>query len=178
MFVDISKLETGTTRFERTFAAEGLDFDYRECRLAGEWTLTADVSKNARDEVTLKARVRGFVEAPCDRCLETFRIDLDHRFETYLVPSARIAGHGKEVEVTHENADEVFYTDPRISLADTLVEQVMLALPAKLLCRENCAGLCPGCGENLNAGPCACAADGDDPRLLLIREMRKRMKEK
>ena len=174
MYIDILKIEIGTTRVEHVFDAESLGFDYGDCRLVGEWHFSADVAKNAREEVCLRARIRGVVEAPCDRCLEDFSLAVDRRFETYLVPARKASGQGKEAEISSEEIDEVFYSDPRISIADMVNEQIILELPAKLLCKPDCAGLCPGCGENLNQGKCSCAGNGQDPRLALLREMKKR----
>ncbi|MGH9617972.1 MAG: DUF177 domain-containing protein, partial [Acidobacteriaceae bacterium] len=57
-----------------------------------------------------------------------------------------------------------YYEGDGLLLEDVLREQILLALPAKSLCREDCKGLCPECGRNRNTAPCDCAAASTDPR--------------
>lgn len=59
-----------------------------------------------------------------------------------------------------------------INLAALLWEEFILALPEKVLCKPNCKGLCRNCGQNLNAGPCACRPDDLDPRLEKLRGLK------
>ena len=66
----------------------------------------------------------------------------------------RISPHGLEINVAH-----------------LAFEEFLLALPVKALCSEECKGLCPKCGHNLNAGPCACVNDEGDPRLAALRNL-------
>ena len=57
-------------------------------------------------------------------------------------------------------------------LEDVLQEQVLLALPLKAICRDDCKGLCPHCGKNLNVQPCACAEPLEDPRWSVLKDIR------
>jgi uncharacterized protein len=56
-----------------------------------------------------------------------------------------------------------------------LQEQVLLALPLKIVCRDDCKGLCPQCGKNLNEGPCACVVQVEDPRWAALKEIRNKL---
>lgn len=175
MFLDISKLEIQTTHIERVYAGSDIPFDYKDFTLGDAWTLTADVTKNAREEVAVKGVVQGQVHVFCDRCLEPFDLDIRQPFDMYLIPARQMTG-GREEEVKPESLDENFYSDPRISLTDLVNEQIILNLPVKILCQAECQGLCPGCGGNLNRGDCRCQVKEGDPRWMLLREMQKRIK--
>ncbi|HYU46996.1 MAG TPA: DUF177 domain-containing protein, partial [Terriglobales bacterium] len=62
-------------------------------------------------------------------------------------------------------------------LEDALREQVLLALPLKMVCREDCKGLCPHCGKNLNESQCSCAERLDDPRWAALKEIRDKLQQ-
>ena len=67
--------------------------------------------------------------------------------------------------------------DGFLEVDEQLVEMLTLEFPSKLLCREDCAGLCPQCGKNLNNGPCACSKQETDPRLAPLAAWLERHKE-
>ena len=66
-----------------------------------------------------------------------------------------------------------YYQGDRLDLGEVVREQVLLGLPLKPLCREDCQGLCPRCGKNRNAGPCGCTPEEEegDPRLEPLRKL-------
>ncbi len=85
------------------------------------------------------------------------------------VPAGHRTGEGDEQEVEEEDLDTSYYRDDQIDLNELLREQFYLALPMKPLCREDCRGLCPQCGTNLNTGTCTCATEWEDPRLAALK---------
>jgi len=78
----------------------------------------------------------------------------------------------EEVELSSEDLDVVFFDDATLPLEDIAREQVLIALPMKPLCREDCRGLCPSCGTDLNAGACSCADKVIDPRLEVLKNFK------
>jgi uncharacterized protein len=60
-----------------------------------------------------------------------------------------------------------------MELADSVKEQVLLAAPVKVVCRESCKGLCPKCGKNLNEGDCGCSTVVTDPRWDALKDLKK-----
>ena len=68
---------------------------------------------------------------------------------------------------------EVEYFDRTLDIAPQVLESILLLLPSKVLCRDDCAGLCPECGADLNEGPCACNLSGNiDPRLSVLKDFK------
>lgn len=121
----------------------------------------------------LTARLAWELEMRCDRCLAAFQEPREDRLEVLLVGGPGHAGAG-EHELQEEDfgvmkvEGEVLDTEPLIS------EQVQLGLPVKPLCRPDCAGLCPGCGADLNHEPCRCESKPTDPRWAALAALRGR----
>ena len=65
-----------------------------------------------------------------------------------------------------------FYSEEEINLSPYIREQVLLALPMRPLCDDDCRGLCAGCGADLNYEPCRCVSSVSDPRMALFRTMK------
>jgi uncharacterized protein len=107
-------------------------------------------------EVFFRGALHGEVLGTCARCLEEYAFRLDRPFAFVVVPrSAAIlrAGQLKEDDIALS-----YYDGAEIDLTPHVYEEAMLALPTRALCTEECRGLCPRCGANLNLGPCACPA--------------------
>jgi len=170
MFLDISKLEQGTTQIEVIVPSEEIEFDYRDYSLVGRWSFTAAVTKNSRSELTIKGKMSGTVNVFCDRCLAPFQYKIDHAFETCLIPGKPKVKSG-ENEMNESELNQHYYTDPIMQWGDVVREQVILNLPFKMLCRESCGGLCAVCGIDLNQTACECTDDEQDPRLLILVEV-------
>jgi uncharacterized protein len=80
---------------------------------------------------------------------------------------------GKDTELASDDGFmpvEVDFLGRTLNLADQVWESLLVLLPIRLLCREDCAGLCPNCGADLNEGPCSCGKEGD-PRLSVLRDV-------
>ena len=89
---------------------------------------------------------------------------VDLPFDLLYLPHQRNAGEG-EIEVEDDDLTTAYYRDEQIDLGQLVVEQFLLAIPMKPLCRESCRGLCPECGTNLNMSTCSCVRAWSDPRL-------------
>lgn len=122
--------------------------------LAGPLDVRVLVS-SAGNKYILDGRLKGDVTLRCDRCLEAYEQCLETTFRIALVVRPGESGQA-EVELYREDLEEGFISDLIIDLAEITREQVFLALPMKSLCREDCAGLCPLCGINLNRESCEC----------------------
>jgi uncharacterized protein len=94
----------------------------------------------------------------CDRCLEEFDLVVEDRGGLVFSSDENlIAPREVEIRVYHPEAHE-------IDLTEDIRDLLLLSLPVKRLCREDCQGLCAGCGANLNVEKCRCAATRSDPR--------------
>ena len=123
-----------------------------------------------------KVSVDGYMETGvsfvCSLCLKRFERDVHWDIHYTLIPEERFI-EDKERELTPEELDTAFLSGDTIDTTDILTEQFFLEMPIRFLCREDCKGLCPGCGVDLNEGECACPKERPiDPRLAKIRELK------
>lgn len=131
--------------------------------------------------VLLRGSTEVAVSTPCRRCLADVHLRLPISFTLNLVSRAALAaGAGDEDDEAAERAgtfdldraDEELFDGKTIDVDPLVREQVLLALPMQAACREDCRGLCGGCGKNLNEGPCGCAADRVDPRFAQLKNFK------
>lgn len=120
-------------------------------------------------DVFIVGTVHGEIRGVCARCLDEFRFPLDAGLALVLVPASTMETPGGVVR--EEEIGLASYDGDEIDLAPLVEEQALLALPTRPLCDEDCRGLCPRCGANLNAGSCACPAPAADGRLGVLHTM-------
>ncbi len=122
-------------------------------------------------DIRVKGNLAARLEWACARCLEPVTLDVKRDFDLLYRPLGADAGRA-ELSVTTAEAEVSYYEGEGLLLEDVLREQVLLAVPLKALCREDCKGLCPHCGKNLNSGECSCAEPVEDPRWNALKEIR------
>ncbi len=125
--------------------------------------LAFDIFKDG-SQFHLVGRVEATMTLACGRGLEEMALPVDLPFDLLYLPHKENVGEG-EVEVEDDDLTTAYYRDEQIDLGQLVVEQFLLALPMKPLCRESCRGLCPECGTNLNTATCSCVHAWTDPRL-------------
>jgi uncharacterized protein len=181
MFLDIKQLALHPLEFAEEFQPDVIDLD-------GEGRLRGSVKASGRAEVVeehhgkhqvikdirLRGRLSAGLELQCARCLEPLRQDVKRDFELLYRPLGADAGRD-ELSVTDAEAEIGYYQGEGLLLEDVLREQVLLALPLKVTCREDCKGLCPQCGKNLNQEQCSCSTEVEDPRWAALKDVRSRL---
>jgi len=124
----------------------------------------------AGEELFFQGSISGTVIGHCGRCLDEYPFRLDTEFSTVLLPRHLAQARGDDEE---DEIDLGQYEGEEIDIAPLVHERIILALPTRPLCRESCKGLCPQCGTNLNVDTCACRVDGGDPRLAVLRTLKR-----
>jgi len=167
--LDLNKIRTAQERFEQVYAPEQLPAE-EDFRLAAPVSLAFDIFKD-KEQFRLVGGVQTTLELPCSRCLESFTLPVEQTFDLRYQPHARNTGEG-EREIEEDDLTTAFYEDDEIDLGQLMREQFYLALPMKPLCSDDCKGLCPLCGTNLNRGACRCKREWDDPRMAALRGLK------
>jgi DUF177 domain-containing protein len=142
-----------------------------EGHLIGQCELTLRATR-ADDKVELIGNVSVAVEFECDRCLTDLSIPVEASFDLLYVPPL---GTGEEHELGENDLSLGFYQDGIINVDDLTREQIELSLPMARLCSDECRGLCPKCGANLNLGECACSEDQIDARWAALEELKSKL---
>ena len=110
------------------------------------------------------------VELTCSRCLGKFLQPLKIRFEEEFFPTLD-ALSGAPLPEPEESSAFTIDEHHTLDLTEAIRQYALLAIPIKAICKQDCAGLCPTCGKNLNEGPCNCPKQNTDPRWSKLAEL-------
>ena len=113
--------------------------------------------------ILVKAKLNVELKATCGRCLGVFSCPVAVNFEEEYFPVIDVVS-GRSLSLPDEPGCFTIDEHHILDLTEAVRQYALLALPMKLLCRQDCAGLCPTCGRNLNQGGCDCPPQGVDPR--------------
>jgi uncharacterized protein len=181
MFLDIHELERQPLDFEEVFQPGVIDLvdEVRQrtpLKASGHAEIVEEHhgKRQVIVDIRLRGRLSAGLELQCARCLEPVPQDVAREFELLYRPLGADAGRD-ELSVTDAEAEIGYYQGDGLLLEDVLREQVLLALPLKVTCREDCRGLCAHCGQNLNEGQCSCTTAIEDPRWTALREIRSKL---
>jgi uncharacterized protein len=149
--------------------------------LAEGVTLTEPVDVSLRitpqdDRYLIEGTVRGTVRVECDRCAApvTLAVNAPCAVDAVPAPAPSETEAGEHGGLGRGELDVTFVPGGLLNVEDLVREQLLLQVPMRVLCREDCAGLCPRCRKNLNLGPCGCPATTDiDPRLEILKKVRR-----
>lgn len=120
-----------------------------------------------RGEGTIKTQV----ELQCGRCLEMFMFPLEIDFSVNFQKVSGMLGGSDEApeqEMEPEEADLIPFSGEGLDLTEVVQEQILMAIPVRPLCREDCLGLCPICGVDRNRYPCTCADKTLNPQWRIL----------
>ncbi|MBN2654530.1 MAG: DUF177 domain-containing protein [Nitrospirae bacterium] len=130
------------------------------------------IIKNGSD-VVLTGDVSAEVDLCCSRCLKNFASSINSRIEVSYHPSSGISRDDHH-QLKDEELETGYYIDDEINTDDVLMEQLLLSVPMKPLCSQNCEGLCPVCGVDRNQNKCSCSTKEPDPRLKQLEQLLKK----
>jgi len=172
LFITLQELELRAVPFALEIPIGAVEFD-PQVRQAS--ALRAEGSANLINHTLGEIRVRGSLsvtmEAACDRCLEPAFCQVDKDFDLFYQPAGEFVKGGED-EIEEVESEVAYYEGDRLDLNDILREVVLLALPMRFTCREDCKGICPQCGQNRNQAVCDCQTQAVDNRWGQLRAIR------
>jgi uncharacterized protein len=162
MILDLKKIfteKTGTVSFD-------YDMDLSSTEVDNVHPFVTPVkvqgSVTAKDGFALLTAETSFdFSVPCDRCTKQIDRHLHYSFTHTLVRSLENEDDDRFIEVP----------DGQLDLDELMREDILLELPSKFLCKEDCKGICPKCGKNLNDGPCGCEPQNTDSRFEVLKNL-------
>jgi uncharacterized protein len=120
-------------------------------------------------DVVIEGHATGDLVAACGRCLENFALHVEVPFRVVLAP--KVEEETESRELGDADLGVGFFSGEAIDVTEIVHEQVLLAAPTTQHCRDECRGLCPTCGTNLNHHTCACEPAGPRPRLAVLHDL-------
>jgi DUF177 domain-containing protein len=187
LILNVDALEEANQPFEADLPREFLDEVLRadpptEFHANGAARLSGRATKMGR-KVLVQAKTTVPLTGPCRRCLKTVALDEPVELIRTWVPEPAVEAApkrhaGSEASFDPALADEETYAGKEIDLKPAMREQILLQIPAPPLCAEDCKGLCPRCGKDLNEGECGCDRAVMDPRWTALKAIQLEKKEK
>jgi uncharacterized protein len=182
MLITVPDLEREPVEFDLALAPGAIDYGL-DLTQVGPLAVEgrADLIEESRgpkeivNDIRLRGKYEGKFEIPCARCLEAVPQGLKGQFDLLFRPLGADQG-ASDRAISASETEIGYYQEDSLVLEDVLREQVLLSLPARTLCRQDCKGLCPHCGRDLNSESCTCDAAPSDPRWSALSDLRSRIK--
>jgi uncharacterized protein len=172
VFLSVRELEFKKAGFDLTFQPGKLDLSQTEFRQVSSFHVTgmAEILRGT-EEIRVRGHVSGELEADCDRCLDVARFPIDRDFDLFYRP---VTGDSDEADVALDEGESQigYYEGDGLQLSEVITEQILLWLPMRWICSEDCKGICPACGGNRNRVVCGCQPEKADDRWSALRNYR------
>jgi uncharacterized protein len=146
-------------------------YEYQEGDTSTTWVKGKAAVLRTDKGLLVSAALELDAASVCARCLERYRCKLPVRFEEEFFPSVDI-NTGAPVAPPEEPGAFTIDANHQIDLTEAARQYLLAQMPIRLICREDCRGLCPQCGRNLNAGECCCEPAAQDSRWGALRDFR------
>jgi uncharacterized protein len=153
--ITLAELQLHRITVAESYEPGSLDFQSVDFRPISPVKLRATAELLGED-IRILGHLDTNLEFNCDRCLLPVEVPVSCDFDLFYQPAEKIAKE-VEIEVPPDEMEIGFYSEDGIELADVATEQILLALPMKVVCNPECRGLCPVCRANRNLTLCECA---------------------
>jgi uncharacterized protein len=169
MRIELANLEEGRGDFSHTYQPQDLKLDDERVTLCGATEVRGKLKRSGREAV-VDGHVDSCVQVDCDRCLKTIQLPVSSDFSLEY-----ITGGDYEASQAAELSEDVMavsvFDGETIDLDEIVKEQIFLAVPTRALCKSDCLGICPQCGNDRNTGECGCEQKEVDPRWSALKDL-------
>ncbi len=172
MLLKVKDIPEGGLRFSIKDKRRSIVYGERNIPLIKPFSGFMEINRRDGGRVIVEGSFTVSLRLVCSRCLEEFEYTIMESFRDVYFPSSFCFDHGVH-ELSKDDLDVLYYANDEIDLSMVYLEKTYLSIPMKPLCSEDCRGICPICGKNLNYGECDCNKRPVDPRwqqLLAIKE--------
>lgn len=170
MRIELDKLEDGKGRFAQEYRPEELDLIDERITLNGPVNVAGSVRRSGA-EVVVNGRLSSRVSVECDRCLKAVELPISAEFRLDYI-TGKDYESSPSAELTTDDLDVSVFDGETIDVDELVKEQILLAVPDRTLCREDCKGICSTCGADLNDGACNCEQIEIDPRWEALKKLK------
>lgn len=118
--------------------------------------------RNIGGVLELEADVEGMLHTSCARCMKPVQEAFEAKVSETLVQEGTRADTVEDV---------IFFSGYSLPLDEIVLNSILVSMPVRYLCKEDCKGLCPTCGKDLNGGECSCSSDVIDPRFEVLSKL-------
>lgn len=169
MRIELVNLEHGRGDFARVYQPEELgQFDER-VEVVDPVAVNGKV-RLAGAEVFVRGHIETRAQVECDRCLKKIQLPVSADFDLQYITGAEYES-SDAAELTEDVMSVSVFDGEAIDVDEIVKEQILLAVPTRMLCRLDCKGICPDCGIDKNTGDCACGTEEMDPRWAALKNL-------
>lgn len=162
MRIELASLEGGKGEFAHSYLPEELDLRDEALQLLSPPVVSGHIRREGA-RLKVDGKVAAQLQLECDRCLKPIEFPVASRFDLEYVTQADYQAQ-QAIELTEEDLDLSVFDGEVIEIDELVREELLLAVPTHLLCREDCKGVCLTCGVDRNIIECRCGEEEIDPR--------------
>lgn len=161
---DILSSEEKTVQKQISYEADVFESGLESFPIIKKTPLDLTMKVIEKGKVLLTGAMKLTFQMNCDRCLKDVSYDLDLNFEESISK--------EEIEAdTEDKEEQSFLEGYQLDTEKLIHNEILINLPMKVLCREDCKGICKQCGKDLNLGECGCDDFVPDPRMAMIKDI-------
>ena len=168
---DITDSEGKHIQLQLDLDLDKISFQMGDYPILEKTPIELDITNTGNKVLEMKGTGAVVVSIPCDRCLEQVAVKIPYEIDQKLDMKKSDA---ERVQDLDEND---YLTGMDLDVDRLVYLEVLMSWPLKVLCREDCKGICSRCGKNLNKGSCGCAEEPKDPRMAAISDIFSKFKE-
>jgi uncharacterized protein len=168
--IELENLEGGKGDFAHVYQPDELNPVDERVRLTAPAAVTGKVRLSG-NEVFVSGHVDSRAQVECDRCLQPVEAPVSADFTLDYITGSEYES-SEVAELTEAEMSVAVFDGEGLDVDEIVKEQILLAVPTRMLCREDCKGICPECGIDRNTGECSCVADNIDPRWAALKNFK------
>ena len=169
MRIELENLEGGKGDFAHVYQPDDLNPVDERISLTQPATVSGKV-RLAGNEVFVNGHVETRAQVECDRCLKPVEIPVNTDFALEYITGSEYESV-ETAELTEAEMSVSVFDGEAIDVDEIVKEQIVLAVPTRMLCRDDCKGICPECGADRNTGDCSCTTNDIDPRWAALKNL-------
>jgi uncharacterized protein len=169
MRIELENLEGGRGDFAHVYQPDELNPVDERVTLTEPASVNGKVRKS-RNEVFVNGHIDTRAQVECDRCLQQVQLPVSVDFELEYITESDYQS-SQVVELGEAELAVAVFDGQTLDVDEIVKEQILLAVPTRMLCREDCKGICPECGIDRNTGECNCVTDNIDPRWAALKNL-------
>jgi uncharacterized protein len=169
MRFELENLKGGKGDFAHVYQPDELDLLEERVQLFEPAVVKGQI-KLTDSQVLVEGHIASRAHVECDRCLQPVELPVSTDFALDYVTGSEYES-SEAAELSEEQLALSVFDGDAIDVDEIVKEQILLAVPARTLCREDCKGICPECGINRNTGECSCVTKETDPRWAALKNL-------
>ena len=168
---DVTDSEGKHIQLQPELELDKISFQMGDYPILEKTQVELEITNTGNKVLELKGIGSVTVGIPCDRCLEQVAVKIPYEIEQKLDMKK------SDTERVQDLDENDYLTGMDLDVDRLVYLEVLMSWPLKVLCKEDCKGICSRCGKNLNEGPCGCAEEPKDPRMAAISDIFSKFKE-